>query len=118
MNYIVGLATTLALVAVVRPPVAAAVHAVAGAGPLLLLGGGLMGVVVVTGMSVVFPRVSAFSATLLLFCGQALTGVLVDALTEGFFDARKLIGTLVLLGGLGLDTALSRRIARGARPAA
>lgn len=116
VNYIVGLATTLVLIALIRPPAEAAAHTVAAAGPVLILGGGLMGVVVVTGMSVVFPRVSAFSATLLLYCGQAVAGVLMDAITQGFFDARKLVGTLVLLVGLTLDTVLSRRAARGVRP--
>jgi transporter family-2 protein len=105
-NYLTGLAGTLLVVAVVRPPVIDAVRAVAAAGPFLALGGGFMGVVVVTSMNFVFPRMSAFAATLLLFSGQALMGVLL----EGVFDAGKLIGTVVLLAGLAVDSLLSRRV--------
>jgi transporter family-2 protein len=113
VNYLVGLATTLAIMAVARPPLAAAMRAVATAGPVLAFGGGLLGVVVVTAMNLIFPRIPAFSATLLLFTGQALTGVLVDAVAEGSFDARKLVGSLVLLVGLGIDRLLAKRNEEG-----
>ncbi len=109
VNYIVGLATTLVIVLALRPAPGPAAHAVASAGPLLAFGGGIMGVGVVTGMSLVFPRMQAFTATLLQFSGQALTGVLIDVVVEGFFDARKLIGTLVVLLGLTLNGLLGKR---------
>jgi bacterial/archaeal transporter family-2 protein len=108
-NYLVGLAAALLTIAVVRPPVVDAARAIAAAGPVLVLGGGLMGVAVVTSMNFIFPRISAFSATLLLFSGQALAGVLLDAVTEGVFDPWKLVGTFVLLAGLAMDSVLSRR---------
>ena len=110
LNYLVGLATTLIIVVVVAsPPLGAAVHAVARAGPLLALGGGLMGVAVVTAANLIFPRMTAFSAALLMFSGQALTGVLIDAVASGTLDARKLFGTLVLLAGLAVDKLLTMR---------
>ncbi len=109
VNYLVGLATTLTIVAAVRPPLATAARAVATAGPFLALGGGLMGVVVVTTMNFIFPRIPAFSATLLIFSGQALAGVLIDAVAEGAFNARKLIGTLILLAGLAINSLITKR---------
>jgi uncharacterized membrane protein YdcZ (DUF606 family) len=112
LNYLVGLATTLAIVAAARPPVSAiatAARAVAAAGPLLALGGGLMGVAVATAVNLIFPRMAAFSATLLLFSGQALAGILIDAFTAGTFDASKLVGTLVLLAGLAINGRLAER---------
>ncbi len=109
LNYLVGLATTLIIVVVASPPLGAAVHAVATAGPLLALGGGLMGVAVVTAANLIFPRMTAFSAALLMFSGQALTGVLIDAVASGTLDARKLFGTLVLLAGLAVDKLLTMR---------
>jgi bacterial/archaeal transporter family-2 protein len=107
VNYIVGLATTLAVVLVVRPHAAEAARAVAAAGPFLALGGGFMGVAVVTSMNFIFPRMAAFSATLLLFSGQAFSGVLIDFVTDGVFDARKLIGACVVLAGLAVNALLS-----------
>jgi transporter family-2 protein len=109
INYLVGLATTLAIVAAVRPPAAEAAHALVTAGPILVLGGGLMGVVVVSSLNIVFPRLPAFSATLLMFSGQALCGVLIDAVASGSFDVTKLAGTLVLLAGLAIDSLFTRR---------
>ncbi len=109
INYLVGLATTLLVILAVRPSTADAARAVAAAGPFLALGGGLMGVGVVAAMNFIFPRMPAFSATLLVFTGQALTGVLIDAVAAGTFDAGKLIGTLILLAGLGLNALFADR---------
>ncbi len=111
VNYIAGLATTLLIVAALRPAAAPAVSAVEAAGPILAFGGGLMGVAVVTAMSFVFPRMAVFSATILIFGGQALAGILLDLAARGSLDLWKLLGTAVLLAGLALDSALSPRVA-------
>ncbi len=115
INYVVGLATTLLIAAVIRPTaasVAAAVEAVrnaGAAGPFLVLGGGLTGVAVVTSINFIFPRIPAFSATLLMFCGQAMAGIVIDAVASGAFDVRKVSGTAVLLAGLAVHALLSRK---------
>ncbi len=109
INYIMGLATTLILVLALGPPLAGAAKAVLAAGPVLALGGGVMGVAVVAGTNLIFPRIPAFTATLLMFSGQALAGVLIDLIAEGAFDARKLGGTAILLCGLAANALLSRR---------
>ena len=114
-NYLAGLATTVAIVAIARPPLAGSARAVAESGALLALGGGLMGVAVVSSMSLIYSRMAAFSATLLIFCGEALTGVAIDAAAEGRLDGRKLAGTLVLLAGFAVDAMLTRPRG-GARP--
>jgi transporter family-2 protein len=106
---LVGLATTIVIVAAVRPPAADAARAVAAAGPFLALGGGLMGVAMVAATNLIFPRIPAFSATLLMFSGQALAGILIDFAAAGTFDLRKLLGTLILLAGLAINALLSRR---------
>ncbi len=115
-NYITGLAMTAALAVIVLAVSGAGaadvagttVRAVMGAGPLLVLGGGTLGVCVVTAMNFIFPRVPAFSSTVLLYSGQALMGVAVDAVSTGALDVRKLAGVLVLLLGLALNAFLQR----------
>ncbi|HOX34039.1 MAG TPA: DMT family transporter [Spirochaetales bacterium] len=109
VNYLAGLATILAVALALRLPLAASAQAVAEAGPFLALGGGFMGVAVVSSMNFIFPRLSAFSATLLVFGGQALTGLALDGLAGGMLDTRKLAGTALLLAGFAADAALSRR---------
>lgn len=111
-NYLTGLATALVVLAVLHPPLAGNLEALKTTGALYLLGGGLMGVLM-SGMSnVVYPRIPALTSTLLIFSGQALTGVLVDALAAGAFNARKLEGTALVLFGLAINAALERRMAR------
>lgn len=109
VNYLAGLATTLLIFAAVRPDLGASWRSITAAGPFLALGGGFMGVAVVTSMNFLFPRMPAFSATLLVFSGQALTGVLIDFIAEGFFNWRKIVGTLILLVGLAINSFLSSR---------
>ncbi|HET6452004.1 MAG TPA: DMT family transporter [Spirochaetia bacterium] len=113
MNYVTGLSTILVVAAVARAPFAT-LRTVASIPPLLLTGG-LMGVGVVAGMSLTFSRLSAFTATLLVSAGQVAAGLASDAVTRGAFDMRKLVGMLVLLAGLTLDTLLCtpRRKAAG-----
>jgi len=115
MNYLMGLAGTLAIVALQRPPLAEAARAVAQAGPLLAVSGGLMGLVVVAAMNFIFPRVAAFSATLLLFCGQSLAGILIDVALSGKLDARRLAGVVILMAGLAIDSLLTKRARNAAK---
>lgn len=108
-NYFLGLCATLVVAAAIRPPLREASAAIAGAGPLLVFGGGLLGLVVVGGMNVAFPRLPAFTASLLLFAGQTLAGVVIDAIRQGGFEARKLVGAALLLAGLAVKGLLSER---------
>ncbi len=108
-NYLTGLAGTAAVAALAGLNPAPAARAVLDAGPLLALGGGLAGVAVVGTMNFVFPRIPAFSATILLFSGQALAGAALDWTVQGVFDLRKFLGTGIVLIGLAVDSRLSRK---------
>lgn len=108
-NYIAGLLTTLAALAFLRPSIPAAAQSIAAAGPLLALSGGIMGVAVVTSMNKVYLRVSAFSATLLVFGGQAATGLALDLILGVSFDWSKPVGILLIVAGLAADAALAPR---------
>jgi len=117
MNYITGLATVIALSPILapRPPqlLGEIAQALAAAGPLLALGGGTLGVVMVGCMNLVVARSAAFTATILVFSGQTATGLIVDAIAEGRLDLGRLLGALVLLGGLAVDSALTARAGAG-----
>ena len=111
-NYITGLATTLLVLAVLRPPLAANFETLKTMGILYIAGGGLMGVLMVAVSNLVYPRLPALTATLLIFSGQALAGILVDALSAGAFEPPKLAGTALVLLGLGINALLERRATR------
>lgn len=107
-NYLTGLATTLAVVAIVRPDLSGSVQALASTPLYLVTGGGILGVVMLGGINLVFPKIPAFWATLLMFAGQALTGLVIDAVAVGSFAARTLIGTVLVLAGLAANALLGR----------
>ncbi len=108
-NYIVGLATTLVLVILVRPSFAAAPAAVLGAGPVLALGGGLIGLAVVVAMNIIFPRVKAFTAALLMFGGQAFAGLAVDFARTGMVALPSLAGSALVMAGLAVKGWLEKK---------
>jgi bacterial/archaeal transporter family-2 protein len=109
MNYITGLSTSLLVLLATGLTLAGAGARLADAGAFLALGGGVMGVAVVSSMNYIFPRVPAFYATLLAFIGQALAGLAIDFAREGSWDWRKLAGILLVLAGLAANALLSRR---------
>jgi transporter family-2 protein len=108
MNYVVGLSTTIVLVAIIRPPLGQGLAALPGIGAVYLLGGGILGVIMTAATNFLFPKMPALWSTLLMFAGQALAGVVIDAVAQGSFSAAKLAGTLLVLAGLALNALLSR----------
>jgi len=116
-NYVTGLATTIVIAVLVGlsgstsgvGSMGGFVDAVKEAGPILALGGGLMGVIMVGMANYVFPRLPALYATLLMFSGQALAGVVLDWAVRGALDIRTIIGTLIVLAGLGLNASMAVR---------
>jgi len=108
-NYAVGLMTTAIIAVFVRPSIQDAAAAVVEAGPFLAMAGGLIGIVVVSTINVIVPRLSVFMFTILMFTGQTVAGIIMDARGDGGIDVLKIVGTAILLCGLGLDTLLSGR---------
>ncbi|GAB1456739.1 MAG: DMT family transporter [Spirochaetia bacterium] len=103
-NYVTGLTTSLVIALFAQPSIPVAIGAIGQAGPLLVLGGGLIGIVVVSSINVIMPRLSVFTFTILMFTGQTIAGVIIDAVKDGLIDYRKVAGTAVLLAGLAMDT--------------
>lgn len=66
----------------------------------LILGGGLLAVIVVTGTNHVIPRIPAIYSALLLSSAQIITSIILDAIMFGLFSMHLLIGALVILCGM------------------
>lgn len=103
VNYVAGLLTSLVVVALVRPPLRELPGVAAGLSPLLIVGGGLMGVGVVAGMSRIFPRIPASTSTLLLFSGQVMAGLALDAVLGRYLPPRRIAGAALLILALALQ---------------
>jgi len=107
-NYTTGLLTAALIFVAARDPVPGILEAITAAGPLLALSGGMMGIVVVMTINVVMPRLPVFTATILMFAGQTVTGIFMDALRDGVIDPRKIAGTTILVAGLVFDAVLAQ----------
>jgi transporter family-2 protein len=108
-NYLVGLATLSLAALFVRPSIAGAALAVGASGPLSALGGGVAGAVVVGSANAVYPRLPAFLSTLLIFSGQIVASLALDAFIAGSFSPDRAAGAALILSGLGINALLGRR---------
>jgi len=106
VNYLSGLFTSAIVVALIRPSFAGLGVTLRGVSPILLLGGGALGVLVVAGMNRIFPRIPASSSTLLLFSGQVAAGLLVDLATSRALPPRRIAGAALLILALAVRTLI------------
>ncbi len=111
-NYLVGLAATILLAPLFGRAGLAGLAAAGRATPLALLGGGLLGVALVAGTNLVFPRLPTLHASILMFAGQILSGLAIDLAAGGAISARTPLGLLAVLAGLALDAGLKARLLR------
>jgi len=95
VNYIVGLAS-IGLIALVWGGITPRAMVV----PWYAWLGGVLGVVVVSASNVVLPRIPVVASAGLLFLGQIAAGVAIDTVREGRLDLPKVVGALLILGGL------------------
>lgn len=71
--------------------------------------GGLIGVVIVASCNVVIPRIPVVYSAVLIFLGQIVTGLVVDALVSGVFDRYKALGAALVTCGLFVNAWIDAR---------
>lgn len=62
--------------------------------------GGVVGVMVVVASNLVIPKIPAVYSTVLIFIGQIFTGIFIDYLTAGNISIGKILGGLIIIGGI------------------
>jgi transporter family-2 protein len=67
----------------------------------LILGGGLLAVLVVSGSNYVIPKLPAIYSALLLSAVQIITSIIIDYYLYSLFSTRLLLGALIILLGMG-----------------
>jgi transporter family-2 protein len=108
VNYLVGLAASLLILALFGSSVRAHVEAAAGMNLLVLSGGGILGVIMTGATNYLFPRIPALASTLLMFAGQTFAGLGIDAVTTGHIALKQPLGALILLAGLAVNALLTK----------
>ncbi|EQB89187.1 transporter family-2 protein [Clostridium punense] len=99
INYIIGLTVTLiimTLLAIIGKFEMSSFNGI----PFYAYLGGLVGVIVVVASNIVIPKISAVYSTVLIFIGQIFTGIFIDYLTLGNISIGKVLGGLIIIGGI------------------
>ena len=108
INYIVGLATTLSLIIIVKSSMNLSFSSFNKI-PLWALLGGMIGVAVVASSNIILPKIPTIYTTLLIFIGQLFTGILIDYFRVGFVSKGKIIGGILILLGLLYNSNVDKK---------
>lgn len=68
--------------------------------------GALLAIAVVASCNIVIPKIPVVYSAVLIFLGQIITGLIIDALISESFDIYKVFGTVLIAGGLFLNAKL------------
>ena len=77
--------------------------------PLYILLGGVMGVMVVYASNVVIPKIPVVYSTLLMFSGQMLCAIIIDAIVMGDFSWKKLLGAIIVVLGIFYNSKVDEK---------
>lgn len=99
LNYVVGLLTVI-LILLMMGSTPGEYKGLLSIHPLFVFGGGALGVVIVSGLSAVIPRIPAVYSTILVFIGQVGAGLIFDLLYLDRFSLYKAAGAVVITAGL------------------
>lgn len=99
-NYLAGLIGTIPVLLIWNVDFGVAANALVETNPLFILTGGTLGVLIVAGSNKVLPKIPVIYSTLLMFIGQALAGLVIDYFISGDLSFRKIVGILIITGGL------------------
>ena len=78
----------------------------AAATPWYAYSGALFGIAIVASCNVVIPRISVVYSAVLIFLGQIVTGLILDAMSSGVFDLNKSAGALLVAAGLLINAKI------------
>ncbi len=74
--------------------------------PWYAYAGALLGIGIVASCNVVIPRISVVYSAVLIFLGQIVTGLVLDAIGSGVFDVSKSAGALLVAVGLLINAKI------------
>ena len=77
--------------------------------PLYIFLGGIMGVMVVYASKVVIPKIPVVYSTLLMFSGQMLCAIVIDAIVMGDFSWKKLLGAIIVILGIFYNSKIDEK---------
>jgi len=109
INYITGLTCLIPIVFLSEIQISESIRILSRIHPVYIFGGGITGVFIVAGINYVVPRLPTIYTTILMFTGQVLTGLVIDFYMGHDFSIRLVVGTLLLVSGLGFNLWVKRK---------
>ena len=77
--------------------------------PLYIFLGGVIGVIVVYTSNIVIPKIPVVYSTLLMFSGQMLCAIIIDAIVMGDFSWKKLLGAIIVVLGIFYNSKIDAK---------
>jgi len=74
--------------------------------------GAFFAIAIVAACNVVIPKIPVVYSAVLIFLGQIVTGLILDALVAGHFDTNKAVGALLITAGLLLNARIDAEMDR------
>lgn len=109
VNYAMGLSVTLIIIALLRLTGNFQMDNFTGI-PFYAYLGGFVGVMVVVASNIVIPKIPAVYSTVLIFIGQIFTGLFIDYIRIGNISIGKIVGGLIIIGGIMYNSYLDKSI--------
>ncbi len=109
VNYTGGILAAFVAVLVTGIPLTASFSTLPDVPLYLVIGGGMTGFCIVTGVNTILPKIPTFYSSLLIFLGQISSAITVDALLLGLFSYQRVIGAVLILLGILSNMIVDRR---------
>lgn len=106
INFAAGLLTALPVYFVCRIFELEALGDRSYAAPWYAFLGAFFAIAIVAACNVVIPKIPVVYSAVLIFLGQIVTGLIVDALVAGHFDSYKAMGAVLITAGLFLNAKI------------
>lgn len=103
INYIAGLLTITAIILLTGNGFERPFELLVSTHPVLIFGGGFLGVATVASFNIVVPRIPTVYTTLMVIVGQLVCGVLIDYFLGNPMFLRKICGIVLVVAGAGLN---------------
>ena len=109
INYLGGIIAALAAVLLSGVPLQSAFCELRHIPLHWVIGGGIVGFFIVSGVNTLLPKIPTFYSSLLMFLGQISSAIAVDAFLLGMFSYQRILGAVLILAGITANMQADRK---------
>lgn len=109
VNYVSGFITLLFIFPFIGLDYNKPFSEIASISPIYLFGGGILGVLIITCLNIVMPKIPTVYSAMLIFFGQVVAGLVIDYFKYDIFSLKKLSGAVIVLTGILFNIIIEYR---------